>query len=117
MDDVKTSEKVVCTLMAVVAMCLYILICQIVPRFLETFASFGLELPIVTRILTNVHQMFAALALLSLLPLLIWFKGRFVITTKTFMLAASVINVLIACAFLIITLYAMYAPLFHLGKG
>ena len=117
MKHVSILYKITCTLLVLVAVTQYVCTYMAVPSFLETFASFGAELPLITNLVARIYPLFAVIALFSFLPLLAWLNHPFVIANKHSVLVASIINAVVAFVFLTITLYAMYVPIFSLGEG
>lgn len=107
-------QKILCTLFAIFAAFLYRGIYTVTPQFADTFAAFGNELPWLTSIAVNVGRGFLWVAVISLLPCLIWLDGF--INTKFSLLIFRASKWLLVLAILIflLNLVAMYLPIFAL---
>lgn len=64
--------KILLTIFTLISAALYYSIYSTVPAIKEVFESFGLEIPLMTKILMDGNWLFLLLALASLLPLIIW---------------------------------------------
>ncbi|PUA29808.1 MAG: hypothetical protein B0W54_04400 [Cellvibrio sp. 79] len=111
---VSLKQKILCTLFAIFTASLYRGIYKVTPQFAETFAAFGSELPWLTSIAVDVGHSFLWIAIISLLPCLIWFDGFINIKYSLFILKTSKWMLLVALLMFSLNLIAMYLPIFAL---
>lgn len=87
-----------------------------VPQFVETFSSFGADLPLMTRIAIHAHGAFHWISIISLLLILFLVVSIFNEKYAKVMLKISKYNLFISISVFVLFMISMYLPIFMLGS-
>ncbi len=103
---------VLCSFLSVVSALLYLLPYRAVPQFEATFRALDSELPLFTQFIITIVPLFAGMACVSVCLLLVWVALSKRSDLVVAFLKASVINVSIATAAVLLSFVAVYLPVF-----
>jgi len=105
-----------CSVLSVFAAVIYWAIVRFVPNFVETFQSFGADLPWLTRTIISIYPLFLILLIGSLLLNLVWLAKVHKPKWVPILVRLAVCNFIIAVISFAVALVSMYYPIFQLGQ-
>jgi type IV pilus assembly protein PilC len=95
---------------------IYGAIYKVVPQFAETFSSFGADLPLLTRVSIDLHNVFIWFAVVSLLFISFLIVSIFNEKYADIMLKISKYNLTLSVVIFVLFMISMYLPIFTLGN-
>ncbi len=114
--ELSVGKIVLVLLLSISSALLFVIIFRLMPGFIETFASFGHNLPLPTKIVLDLYPAYPVMVFVSLLPSLIVFIKKVSLNVRIKMLPLSLAFILAAIVYFIFMFWALYLPAFELGS-
>ena len=89
---------------------------KVAPQFAETFASFGAELPSITRFFVNAYPVFYWFNIVSLFPIIFWLVNLFSERYALVIIKISKYNLRLALFCFALFMFSVYLPIFTMSK-
>jgi len=109
-------KRVLTTVFILPPVGLYLLGYKIIPHFMETFASFGSELPSGTIFVLQISPYLLWATLLSCAPLFIWHTGKLKYKHKNILFLAASTHAAVSILEFFLLQWALYAPIVNMGN-
>ena len=113
--ELSIGRTVLVLLLSISNALIFVTIFRLMPGYIETFASFGSNLPLPTKIVLNLYPVYPVMAFVSLLPSLIVFLKKVSLNVRIKMLPLSLAFILAAILYFAFMFWALYLPAFELG--
>ena len=113
--ELSLGRIVLVLLLSISSALIFVTIFRLMPGFIETFASFGSNLPLPTKIVLNLYPVYPVMVFVVLLPSLIVFIKKVSLNVRVKMLPLSLAFILAAIVYFVFMFWALYLPAFELG--